>query len=218
MKKILVFFLFFTLYFNVYAIDNCTSGEMARLKELAKNVTFNYQFIVEEEIPSEEKVFGYYQIKVSNLHDDLKLYYKYSTSSDIIPITPLELSEVEFHSSKVPTFYIYSYTNNLCTDEIIRVQTLKLPVYNPYYHFNKEKCDNNLDFKYCQEFLDIKEKEFSEIDKLFNEYQKEQNKEDNNFNFFDQYKIYIIIITGILLVIVLLIIIYIFKRKNKEDI
>ena len=67
MKKILFSFSLLLIYFcclNVSAIDACTTSEMTRLRELANNVNFSYQYSVEDELESDEKVVGYYKLQV----------------------------------------------------------------------------------------------------------------------------------------------------------
>ena len=55
MKKIfkyLSLIIIFLITSNVYAIDECSTKEMNRLKELANNVKFTYSYIVLSSIPA----------------------------------------------------------------------------------------------------------------------------------------------------------------------
>ena len=214
MKKILFSFSLLLICFgciNVSAIDACTTSEMTRLRELASNVNFSYQYSIEDELESDEKVVGYYKLQVLNLDDDLRIYYR--ENNELEYYTQAEIEEMEFTSGK-KVFYIYSYTDNYCTDEILRTVTVELPVYNPYYHFNKEKCEEYPDFEYCQEFLDIGDLEFFEIDQLFEEY--------IDTGIIDlitdsDYRLYFII-GGVSLVLIIAVICFIIvKRKRKKD-
>ena len=59
MKKILFSFSLLLIYFcclNVSAIDACTTSEMTRLRELANNVTFNYNYKIEYESEEDEEL------------------------------------------------------------------------------------------------------------------------------------------------------------------
>ena len=110
-------------------------------------------------------------------------------------------------------FELYSYVDNLCTDELIKKVVVDLPTVNSYYYFNKEKCLENPDFKYCQEFLDIKDISYEEIDKLFQEYIKKDDNNSSKKN--NNYLLYILI--GISVAIIITITLVIKHRKNKED-
>lgn len=74
MKKILFSFSLLLICFgciNVSAIDACTTSEMARLRELANNVNFSYQYSVEMNQNQMKRLIGYYKLQVLNLDDDL---------------------------------------------------------------------------------------------------------------------------------------------------
>lgn len=215
MKKILVFFLFFTLYFNVYAIDNCTSGEMNRLKELAKNVQIKYEYTlnstnhqIEEEI-----IDPRYRVQILNLDNSLKIYYKstYYSQGNLENIEDITTDYLIQGGDKLD-FYIYSYTTNLCTDTMLRKITIDFPDYNLYYYENKDKCQKYPEFKYCEEFKDLKDKDFEKIDKEFDNYIKslEINNIQNNLSK------YWYLLVGFLLIIIFITVIIIFQKKKKK--
>ena len=52
-----------------------------------------------------------------------------------------------------------------------------LPVYNYFYYYNKDKCLEYSDFKYCKEFLDTSNLDYDQIETEFNEYIEAQKKE-----------------------------------------
>ena len=168
--KYLSLIIIFLITSNVYAIDDCSTKEMNRLKELANNVKFTYSYQIEEESKEEEFIIVLYKIEVLNLSSDLRLVY------DGKIVSANDIKNMNFYN-KNQIFELYSYVDNLCTDELIKKVVVDLPTVNSYYYFNKEKCLENPDFKYCQEFLDIKDISYEEIDKLFQEYTK---KDDNN--------------------------------------
>lgn len=211
MKKILKclsLIIIFLITSNVYAIDDCSTKEMNRLKELANNVKFTYSYQVEEESKEEEYIIALYKFEVLNLSSDLHLVYNKKVISEN------DLKNIDFYD-RHQVFELYSYVDNLCTDELVKKVEIDLPVLNSYYYFNKEKCLEYPDFKYCQEFLDINDISYDEIDKLFLEYTKEDNndsskKEDNNI-------LYIIIGSVCISILVIISIILIIKKRNKED-
>ena len=111
-------------------------------------------------------------------------------------------------------FSIYSYTTNKCTDNLLKTITIELPYYNDYYYYNKNKCLEHQNFTYCKEFLDTSDITFSEIDKLYDDYLKE----DNIVNKITKSDKFIYIISGIrILAIVSIVIIVIKNNKNKRN-
>ena len=214
MKKILFSFSLLLIYFcclNVSAIDACTTSEMTRLRELANNVTFNYNYKIEYESEEDEELWMSYSFEILNYNDDLKVYL--NDQSNLIDVNTFQ--NQEFSRGENITFYIYSYTDNLCTDELLRTIDVKLPVYNTYYYFNKERCEGYPDFEYCKEFMDVSEYSFSEIDEMFQKYVDGDNIIDLITD--DNYRLYFIF-GGIGLILVIIIVCFIFiKRKRKKD-
>ena len=214
MKKILFSFSLLLIcfsYINVSAIDACTTSEMTRLRELANNVKFNYNYKIEYESEEDEELWMAYSFEILNYNDDLKIYL--NDQSNLIDVNTFQ--NQEFSRGENITFYIYSYTDNLCTDELLRTIDVKLPVYNTYYYFNKERCEGYPDFEYCKEFMDVSEYSFSEIDEMFQKYVDGDNIIDLITD--DNYRLYFIF-GGIGLILVIIIVCFIFiKRKRKKD-
>lgn len=209
MKKIfkyLSLIIIFLITSNVYAIDECSTKEMNRLKELANNVKFTYSYQVEEESREEEFIIVLYKIEALNLSSDLRLSY------DGKIVSANDIKNMSFYN-RHQVFELYSYVDNLCTDELIKKVVVDLPTVNSYYYFNKEKCLENPDFKYCQEFLDIKDISYEKIDKLFQEYIKKDDNNSSKKN--NNYLLYILI--GISVAVIITITLVIKHRKNKED-
>lgn len=207
----------FTINVNAVEIEKCTDSELKRLNELANNVEFkyNYEFdFVDEDI---KEIYLHYDFEILNYDSDLKIYYKIhgseNTEEIFIPDKTLEGDGI-YETSKV-TFYIYAYTTNLCTNKLLKKVTIELPKYNEYAYFNKDKCQENLDFKYCDEFADVSNLEMEEIDKLLEEYIETGNIDpnDNQNNFLKWY-----IVGGVLLVgIGIFLVIYIRNKKHKKE-
>ena len=214
MKKILFSFSLLLIYFcclNVSAIDACTTSEMTRLRELANNVKFNYNYKIEYESEEDEELWMAYSFEILNYNDDLKIYL--NDQSNLIDVNTFQ--NQEFSRGENIVFYIYSYTDNLCTDELLRTINVELPVYNTYYYFNKERCEEYPDFEYCEEFMNVSEYSFSEIDEMFQKYVDGDNIIDLITD--DNYRLYFIF-GGIGLILVIIIVCFIFiKRKRKKD-
>ena len=225
MKKIKYILLLSIIFcfINVKAVNKCTMEEINRLNELAKNVQFKTSYEIkpiETTNEAEEKVVvdveAIYKIQIVNNNDDLQYFYKDFSSGKKIKVTANELENLEFFSGQALEIYIYSYTTNLCTDELLRTETIKLPTYNRYYYLNKDKCQENPNFKYCKEFMDINIS-YDDIDEQFGKYINEKNI-STIFNFFGQKILYIMAVSVLITIIILIIVLKINKRKKKLDI
>lgn len=215
MKKILFSFSLLLIcfsYINVSAIDACTTSEMTRLRELANNVEISYTY--EIEIFEEENIFLIYDLQVLNLHSDLKISYENKNSNEIIFLNNNNPTINGLGENETLIFYIYAYTDNMCVDTLLRTITVNLPIYNNYYYFNKERCEEYSDFEYCQEFMDVSDLSFEEIDNKFNEY-LESLRIDKFADTFKNNYIYVII--GGVLILTIVVIIVIKKQKVKKD-
>ena len=183
MKKLLLIIVSFFLYLNVYAVDipACTTSEMSRLKELANNV----QFKVDSEISEEKEleiVTKIYTLDIVNLDNDLQIkYMSDNTDEDLedskeVTITSTKEVNEAFFPSQTVEFKIYAYTANRCTGRLLKTVKVKFPYFNSYYYFNKEKCSEYPNFKYCNESADISNYTIEELDELFDNYIKKENE------------------------------------------
>lgn len=182
MKKyfvLLITFIFFITILDVKAVDECSTSEMKRLKEIANNVQFktNYEMDIYED-SEVSSVSLIYSIDIFNFSEDLKIFYNTEYADERIELKSNQNKITDLSEGDKITFYIYSYTNNLCTDEILKKVSVELPVYNRYYYYNKEKCDLHSEFKYCKEFMDTGDKQHFEIDLEFDKYLKEDIIDD----------------------------------------
>ncbi len=212
LKKILLIIVSFFISINVYATDACTTSELNRLKELANNVQFkkNYRIIEDKE---ENAIDVMYNIDIINYDKDLRIFYKTQYDDEETEVFQREDNIGDFSPTENVTFYIRAFSNNDCITKLLKSVTIKLPAYNEYYYFHKEKCDTYPDFKYCSEFLDT-ELSDEEIDKLFDEYLKKDEKTDNEKKEFNY--IYIVIL-GVLLLLTIIVVVIIKNKRNKDD-
>ena len=203
---------------NVFAINECTKEEKSRLQELANNIKIQYDYRLREDIIDGEvlEVEPIYKLKMLNSNADLRYEYKLANESEKKAIRDYEIGDLEVYEGDVLDFYIYSYTNNLCTNQFIKKIRVVLPTYNRFYYFNKEDCLEYSDFKYCQEFMNTGNKSYEEIEDLFTEYKNEKNAKKND-NFIIKYFWYIL--GGVLGLGALAfgIIVIVKKVKAKED-
>lgn len=226
MKKVkyLILICFFCMIKNVYAVDDCSTTEMARLRELANNVEIKYDYKVNEYDTGDENekdLVFIYNLKLSNDNSDLKYYYYLLTADSKKEITPQELESMDFYEGQVINVQIYSWTDNYCTNELLRTIKIKIPVYNRFYHYHKEECEKYIDFKYCKEYLENNLLDIDEIEELFEKYKKnnpvnEASKKNDVNSFIKNNKNYFILGGGVvaLLAIITGIIVIVKKRKN----
>lgn len=215
----LAFILIFLNPLSTLALDECTPSELKRLKELASNVSFKYEYeIVDEKITdNDEYTFKqvYYSVTGLNLSDELIIHLKDDHS---VRFTKDDPTYGNFINGETLKIEMIAYTKNLCSGKVLLNKTVKLPRINVYSL--KEECQEYKKFKYCQENgeFDITEREFQEA---LDNYKKEldniddDNKLNNNSNnFSNNYWIYIYIGMGLLLIIIIFLII---NKKKKKD-
>lgn len=205
--------LFLITSLKVNAYEACTTNEMERLKELAKNVEFKTSYEIKDVDEENKSVEVNYKVEIVNFDSDLKIQYtsKYKEEGTIKSDTK-EITNLS-DGDKV-TFKIYSYTTNLCTDEILRTVSVELPKLNDYYYFNKEKCNNYKEFKYCKEFTDTDSLDFDDIDKEFEDYLN--SNVGKLINKLDK-RIFIYIGIGVGILIAGTVVIVMFKNKKDDD-
>ena len=221
MKKIILVF-FLLLSFNcldVLAIDKCTTEEMNRLKELAKNVQFKTNYEVKSVDEENKFVNVSYNIEILNFDKNLKIkYIDEFNRFDEAKIITSDVKKIDnLLAGDSLNFEIYSRTTNLCTDELLKKTTVKLQKLNSYYYFNQEKCDKHPDFKYCEKFLDVDANDFDAINKEFDEFLNPVSSTINNMKN-NHMVLFISLGAGVLVIgIGLFIVIKKIKKKRKDD-
>ena len=160
MKKIgyLLFIILMLFVINVKADETCDKTELARLKELAKKVEFDYNYKIVDDLAK-------FSITAYNLSDELKVmiiedYYMdkyqrfYSKNSNTATID-------NFIGGEKVLITIKAFVPNWCSGETLLTKTIKLPYYNFYY--DEIRCSGMEDFKYCRQLIDtnINEDQFN---------------------------------------------------------
>ena len=222
MKKIkyLILIVLFLINIDVKAVDSCTTDEMARLKELANNVEFKYDYEIDEDLNAKNQglddyLLVEYKLKELNVSNDIRISIDSLNDSTNLEIINTNYDEINLGEGDKITFKIYSHTTNLCTDRLLRTVTITLPYYSRYYYVNKDKCLEYKDFEFCQELMDYKTRYTNEeIDELLKDYLEENNDSNNivditNFNYY-----YLIPIISFIVIVVILIVSK--KKKNKD--
>lgn len=223
MKKIVYLFMILLIFFNVInvlALDECTTSELKRLKELANNVVFKYEYQIRDEnlMDSDEYTFKqvYYDVTGFNLSNELIVRLK---EDEDVRFTYEEPTIGNFINGETLQIEILAYTKNLCSGRVILTKNIKLPSIN-VYSLNEE-CQEYPNFKYCQENgeLNISELEFQEA---LSEYKKElENKKDDDklvdYKDSRDYTMYVYIGSLILIVGVMLFVIIRYNQKKKDS-
>ena len=216
MKKVkcLLFVLLLFLTVNVKATSDCDSKELARLKELAKKVEFDYNYKLKDDQVE-------FSINAVNLNSELKVliiedYYsgKYKEFKDS---STHAATLTGFKEGERVNVTIKGFVPNWCSGETLTTKSIKLPYYNKYY--DEAKCKGNENFKYCKLLVDKKLTE-EEYNKQFDAYLKNNNKSQkptvNPEN--DNTKLYLIIGGSVLVVVIItFVVISMIKRKKKNS-
>ena len=113
---------------NVYADDTCDSNELARVKELAKKVEFDYSYVVNDDATIN------FSIEAVNLNRDLEVVIV----EDYYNQKYREFKDNASHSNKLDGFRsgervvitINAYVPNRCSGKTVLTKTIKLPYYN----------------------------------------------------------------------------------------
>ncbi len=216
MKKIkyILLVLLLVLAVNVNASSNCESKELARLKDIAKKVEFDYTYKLE----NGKAIFA---INAVNLNKELKVliidnYYesKYKEFADNSSHTA---TINNFEGGSKVTITMKAFVPNWCSGETLLTKIIKIPYYNDNY--DEEKCKGHEDFKYCKLLVDKKLSQ-EEFNKQYETYLKnhEKNEKPINNDTENNNQLYFII-GGSVLVIVLttFLVMSIVKRKKKNS-
>ena len=221
MKKIKYLFLIYIFFIclNVSALNECTSEEMTRLKELADNVSFQYKANVEDVKLLEEDEYmykeAYYTIQAFNIDSSLKVHVK---DSDIY-FSNQEDDMSGFMNGENVIIEFIAYTKNLCSGKVITTKTINLPYFNLFSLRNE--CKDYPEFKYCSEYGDysISEEEFLKELGIYqqnsgNSNNKNKDSEKSAFiAFLEKYEFEISLTIGIIGFILLTLIVI---KKNLE--
>ena len=212
LKYIVLILIVFT-FFDVKAAT-CTSDELAKLKELANNIEIKKQVQIRKDNPPIEDGV-YYTIDISNYNHDLLIRYK--TYGVMHELDTSDYSDLLFSEGQKVTFYIYAFTLNTCSGNLLRTIDYKFDIYNMYYYNNKEKCDANPEFKYCDEYLDTSKMNTEDIDKKFDEYLAKNNNNSSNIKIDSNNLIYYIIGSVVLVIVIGVVIVVIIRKKKKNS-
>lgn len=210
--KYLLLFVLMLFTFNVKAVvDHCEKEELARLKELAKKVEFDYDY----KLVNEKAVFS---ISAINLNEDLKVVI----IDDYFSLNYKEFKNDgtgkgtldSFNSGEKVVVTIQGYVPNFCSGKTLLTKTIKLPYYN--YYYDAERCNGNEDFKYCKQLIssNITKESFENEFALY--LKSKETKEEEEEKKKDNTLIYIIIggVCGVLAIGATTMIIINTKKKN----
>ena len=218
MKK---YFLLIVLFFviNVNAAT-CDKNELARLKNIAKNVEFETNYEIKEENGEETADFS---IIAHNLNDDLKVNYEKNflkgNYKEFVNDGTNTGKLSGFTSGQKVNITIRAYTDNGCTTKVLLQKTVNLPYLNKNYYIFTGICENYPEFKYCKPVFD-REISINEFMNEFNLYNKssETIEEVNNEKDNNNYIIFIVIGSLILLLVIIVVFAIIYKKKKRNSI
>ena len=205
MKKIWLFISFLLCYMcfinNAYA--SCTNEDIARVKELAKNITPNYEFVGNKDFD-----------EVTQVYD---LHFDFAGLDGEVYLTEVNHKIADFYSSSEGVSVdADKYTFNVyylgCEGVKVRTIDIELKEFNPYS--TRKECNGLRDsVNICGEWY-----QGSITDEYFNSYMKKNYpiKFKFDINFIAKYKWYVI--AGFCVIAVLGIFVMIRGiRKNRLD-
>lgn len=141
MKKIfLVFILLLLIPITKVNGASCSYSELARLKQIASNVNFSYDYV-------ENDTSAQFTVTLNNLNDEIyfidqSTQRRYNYESDEITIS-------NYIDGQTIRYAFYS-TNSNCQDEPLYIIRVILPYYNSYY--KDEVCIGAEDYDLCQKW------------------------------------------------------------------
>ena len=226
MKKLVKYILLFVLF----AIPNivkaeCSVSELARLKKIASNITYKYNYI--ENFKSDSYGEVSFTITISNLTDEMSLKYSPTKNLDFKDKVTIEIKDgtAIFQNAKPGMshrFEVYANGKTNCNEERLFTFYIAVPSYNKFYI--DELCKTVPNYKYCIKWSNVKLSE-EEFKKNINEYiksldVKEEEKIEKEEDYERYYKIisflakYIYYVDIPLIIICIVAIVYL---KNKDN-
>lgn len=212
MKKVL-FILLIVLSFNVYA---CDAVEKTRLSKLADLIDYDYDYKVIENKTYGDKFLVDYTLNMYNVSDELQVRYyesEYDYQKFVLKENKYTLPLYEGGKYRIT---VVAHTKNDCSGEVIAYKNIQLPYYNQFY--KSEECENS-EFKYCKSEMIEKYLSYEDIEKLYNDYVKEQSKKLNvkienitNNNYF------VIIIFFIVIILSSLLFVFLIRKHNDNKV
>ena len=136
---------------NAKVEDHCEKDELARLKELAKKVEFDYEYKMVDGKPV-------FTINAVNLNEDLKVLIVenyYSQNYKQFKGDKNNRGSLDgFSEGERVKVTMYGFVPNWCSGKEVYTKTVKLPYYN--YYYSEEKCKGYEGYKYCRQLTDVK--------------------------------------------------------------
>lgn len=207
MKKVLFMLFVSVMFFNINIVkadDICSDEELARIKAIANNISYNYKFV-----GTDDNIAGIqtYSVNFSGITNDVYITdtsYQYKANSD---------SDIIYIDSGKRNFMVLS---DNCFGKILRTIQLDLPKFNEYSV--EEECkglENKV--KYCEPWYqgDIGSQDFYDAIYAYNE-QVENNKKTTKDKFLDIFREYYYIIIPAIFLLFIIILFIIWRKHNKN--
>lgn len=209
-----LFIMFMLFNIGIVKADICDSNDIARLKEIAKNVSVSYEYInnenedVQEEKnePSEEgtlTIVNTYNIEISNATDEIYLKdengneYHLSDSINGVISTTANAGTVKY----------YVYSSN-CFNKLLRTITIELDKYNVYANYKECEGISSEELEICDKWYQGN-LDYDTFMKKIEEYNTNQNSIKNNYM-----KYLYIVVSGTVLIILIVILVIRFKKRS----
>lgn len=221
MKK---FYWLFMLFFLIISIPDsvkayCDYNELARLKNIASNVTHSVEYIEKEDTVE-------FIVTLVNLHPDIYIKDVNKNSFYYYDNAGKETHEIVINGyipGNTIKYEIYNVQQQFCDNQVLLDKYVTLPPYNPFY--DDSACVGAEEYRLCQKWTEVKVDYVTfkkEVEKYKRERDKNLNEEPNDedlgtigkfLSFFVKYYIYILSA----IILVCLILIYRINKKNSFD-
>ena len=185
MKRIILIMGLLLAFTNVKAAndDTCKREELNRLKAVAKQIDFSYEFH-EQKDDQGNVTGGTFDIILNNVSTEVKPLIIYSWMSmnydEFVPdkdgmATSKRFNPDGYDPGNTVRITVKGYVANPCAAKDLLTKTIRLPYYNIFK--NRGECYSHPKFKYCQKtFLETKiteERFLSEYEKYLKSLEKE---------------------------------------------
>lgn len=229
MKRVFKLILLFALFAIPEIVNaSCDSTELYRLKQIANNVSYKYDYIETKSNDGYSDVT--FTITVSNVFDELYVVLAKDDTSDETQKVLLNKSnnEVVVKDIKPGTnqrFEIYASSKSMCLNDKLSSFYVNIPSFNRFY--SDTLCDNSKEHEYCKKWVNVRVSKEEFVKELTNyneskknegeikgEYSPSERKYEDLENlilFLNQYVFYVCIP---LIIICIILITYL---KNKDN-
>lgn len=223
---IFAFFVFVGTLLHVRADENCSYKDQAALIKQSSNIQFLYTVEQDYPDPNSDLDLGgddsrfykgtYLKVRVLNIPDNFYVNVENDFNEEEFV---LDNNNCEFDNLALKEIinYKFSVYSTSCPNVVLRLKTLRTPMYNEYSE--SSYCKGHEDLKVCNQFYNDK-LTYNKFIKAINEATaNEKDKEEEKHNFFERilswvYKYWYIFIAILGVAIITIIVIVVIRKRR----